>query len=197
MPYEFIPLACAGLLSILFAVLARRLVRGARDVTGASLMFFAGSTLAGSMALHSAEIWHNQLLGVNPTMHSSASGGPQVTLGWFSYDFRFYSLQLFGGMLVYFGATVAMAAVHYVQGAPSALRVVRKRAIQAMLCVAPLIPMHAFALATGITMAIALGGSILVKRPQQDTIVEHRRLTVARSIGINEWSKRRQARSMT
>jgi hypothetical protein len=175
-PYELIPLICAAILSIPFAVLARRLGCCARDAAGASLMFFAGLTIAGSMALHNSEILYNQILGINPGMYTRALTAPQVTLGSFTYDFRFYSLQLFGGMLLYLGATLAMAAVHHVQGAPSALRIARRRVIQVVLLVAPLIPMHVFAVATIIMMALAWGGLLLVKRPRQDTIVERRRL---------------------
>jgi hypothetical protein len=178
MPYELIPMALAGILSGLFALLARRQGCGARDVAGSCLMFFAGLTLAGSMALHSGEIWYNQILGVNPGMHTRAPGAPYVTVGSFTYDFRFYSLQLFGGTLLYLSATIAMAAIRFVQGDAMASPMARKRIFQAVLLVAPLVPMHIFAVATAVMMAIAWVGLVLVKGPQQDAVAERRRLAV-------------------
>jgi hypothetical protein len=175
MPYELIPMLTAAILSGLLGLLARRQGCSGRDVAGACLMFFAGLTLAGSMAVHSGEIWYNQIFGLNLGIHARAPGTPQVTIGSFSYDFRFYSLQLFGGALLYLGGSLAVAALGFVQGVPTSLETARKRIIQVLLFVAPLIPMHIFAVATAVIMGIACVGLVLAKGPQQDAVVERRR----------------------
>lgn len=177
MPYELIPMAGAAASAVVFAVWANRTGVSARDSLGASLIFFAALTLTGSMILHSGEILYNQIIGADPGIYTRQPGAPHANLWGFTYDFRFYSLQLFGGALIWMGSRLAWCSIGMVRGSLAARRRAWESVIFVVLFVLPLVPMHIFAVGTTAVMAIACAGLGVMRRTASeggDAFAPHR-----------------------
>jgi hypothetical protein len=157
MPYELIPTACAAAAAVVFATWAFRR-SGARTALGASLMWFAALTLAGTMALHCGEILYNTINGIEVGMHTRHPNAPQANIFGFNYDFRFYSLQVFGGALIYWSVRLAICAVGLVQASTTAASRAWKNIAYIVVFVLPIVPMHIFAIATVVVAGIAALG---------------------------------------
>ncbi|MDF1502487.1 hypothetical protein [Roseisolibacter sp. H3M3-2] len=124
------PIVMAALAAALLALptlLWRRGARGAR-LLGAAFAAFHGAGLVVMLAAHCADIIYNVAL----RNTSMTSGRP------FAYDWRTYSLLLFGALLILLGRRVLRAAL-----AGDRAEVLRATGLVLLIC-APTIPVHAF-----------------------------------------------------
>lgn len=176
MTYEFIPMTCAAAAAALFAIwTAFRLRAGLRRSAGSSLLLFAALTVAGSMMLHSGEILYNAVNGIELGMYKRSPGAPQANIFGFRYDFRFYSLQLFGGVLIFWSARIALAAVRIARGSNTAHSAAWRNIAYVSLLVAPIVPMHIFAVATTVIMVLGAAGLLIAGR-RVPVVVQRREL---------------------
>jgi hypothetical protein len=143
MPYVDQVVMAALLLSLLAlpTLLWRRGVRGAR-LFGTAFAAFHGAGLVAMLAAHCADVIYNVAL----RNRSIVDGRP------FAYDWRSYSLLLFGVLLMLLGRRVLAAAF---AGDRAELR--RATGLVFLIC-APIVPVHAFfgALMTGWSAATLL-----------------------------------------
>lgn len=168
MPHELIPLGAAVVITITLSIWLVRKGAGVRNVGGASLILLAALTVTGSMLLHSGEILYNAVNGIEVGMYKRSPGAPHASIFGFSYDFRFYSLQIFGGTLIYWGSRMTISAIRIAKGSGTARREAWRRVLYIFLLVAPLIPMHVFAVATAVLMAMASVGLSIVRLQPAD-----------------------------
>jgi hypothetical protein len=116
------------------------------------------------MALHSGEVLHNAINGIDLGMHTRHPNAPQADIFGFKYDFRFYSLQLFGGVLVFWSARLAVCTVRIAKGSVIASERAWKNIAYITLFVAPIVPMHIFAVAATVMMVLAAAGQVIARR---------------------------------
>ena len=109
--------------------------RGQRGWRLAALVFvsFYGVGLVATMAAHCADIIHNLVL----RNRSLVDGSP------FTYNWRTYSLLLFGVLLIDRGIRVLRAARRFAGGDASARDILRNGAVVLAITL-PIIPIHAF-----------------------------------------------------
>jgi hypothetical protein len=124
-------LLAAGLLASVI-VPWRRGVRGRRLLATAMAAFY-GHTLVTMLAFHCIDI----LYGLANRLQSM-TGAP------FRWDWRTYSLLLFGTLLVRLGADCLTAAAGIARGEPAARARFLRRAALVLGLVLPIVPIHAF-----------------------------------------------------
>jgi hypothetical protein len=109
----------------------RRGVRG-RRLLAVLVTSFYGLALVSMMSAHSAEIAYNTAAG------SRAFDGSQ-----FTYNWRTYSLLLFGALLVWQGAVCLATAARLGRGEPAARATILRAAAVVLAVVLPTVPIHA------------------------------------------------------
>jgi len=154
MPYVD-QIVLASLVASLIASLVwqwRRGLRGRRYLAGVFGLFY-GLTLVVMLGLHCVDVtW-----GV--THHITSMTGKPMT-----YDWRTYSLLLFGAVLIVQGVGCVRAAARMGPADPAARVEVLRRAALVLAIVLPIIPIHAFfgyligGASTLTLAAVALGG---------------------------------------
>lgn len=166
-PYELIPMAGSLAGALGFAAWGWRSGLPARNVAGAAMLLFAAATVAGSMAIHDGEVLLNQATGhssIPPeARHTRPAGAPVANVLGFEYDFRFYSLMLFGTYVLMHTTRIAFAAARIARGDEAARREAWQRTGIVLLLVAPIVPMHIFAVATAVLMLIGAAGLALAR----------------------------------
>jgi hypothetical protein len=151
----------ALLLSGLIASIAYQWRQGARGVAlaAAALAAFYGVTLVTMLGAHCADV----LWGLTHRL-KSMTGAP------FAYDWRTYSLLLFGALLVTLGARALGAALAMGRGEPGARAAFLRVAALVVAIVAPIIPIHAFfgwliSGASALTMLVVAAAGARVRAP--------------------------------
>jgi hypothetical protein len=154
MPYvDQIVVAClAASLIASLVVQWRRGLRGRRYLAGVFGLFY-GLTLVVMLGFHCLDVaW-------GATHHLASMTGRPMT-----YDWRVYSLQLFGAVLIVQGVGCVRAAVRMGSADPAARLEVLRRTALVLAIVLPIIPIHAFfgyligGASTLTLAAVALGG---------------------------------------
>jgi hypothetical protein len=123
--------------------------RGQRGWRLAALVFvsFYGVGLVATMSAHCADIIHNLVL----RNRSLVDGSP------FTYNWRTYSLLLFGVLLIDRGIRVLRAARRFAAGDRAARTDILKSGALVLAITAPLIPVHAvFGVLMSVWSAVAL-----------------------------------------
>jgi hypothetical protein len=110
--------------------------RGRRGWRLAALVFvsFYGVGLVATMSAHCADIIHNLVL----RNRSVVDGSP------FAYNWRTYSLLLFGVLLIDRGIRCLAAARRFAAGDPSARTDIFRNGAVVLAITLPIIPIHAF-----------------------------------------------------
>jgi hypothetical protein len=110
--------------------------RGQRGWRLAALVFvsFYGVGLVATMSAHCADIIHNLVL----RNRSVVDGSP------FAYNWRTYSLLLFGVLLIGRGIRCLAAARRFAPGDPSARTDILRNGAVVLAITLPIIPIHAF-----------------------------------------------------
>ena len=145
--------------------------RGTRGLRFAASLFvaFYGVGLAAMLAGHCADIAYNVVRGSRSIMN----GAP------FLYDWRTYSLLLFGALLIVQGVRVLRRVSRLAAGDLVARAEVAHIAGVVLLIVAPVIPLHGF---FGILLTawstLALGATLSVRR-RASSAAERRRPSLA------------------
>ncbi|GLC25677.1 hypothetical protein [Roseisolibacter agri] len=134
-------------------------VRG-RRLAATVLASFYGVVLVAMLTAHCADVTYNTVLG----NRSFVDGRP------FAYDWRTYSLLLFGVLLIVQGVRVLRATPGLGRGEPAARAAILRTALLVLAIAAPTIPVHAFfgSLISGLTV-LTLGGTLALGRvPARD-----------------------------
>ena len=147
----------AGLLA--FPVLYRRGTDG-RRLAVATLAAFYGLALVAMLGAHCIEIaWH--------TVHGHATYDGRAVFG---YDWRSYSLLLFGVLLVIQGARLLRHADRLVDGDPAARGALLRTIAVVLAIVGPTIPIHAvFGVALSALGAVTFVVVAVGARPRRAT----------------------------
>jgi len=134
--------------------------RGQRGWRLATLVFvsFYGVGLVATMAAHCADIIHNLVL----RNRSLVDGAP------FTYNWRTYSLLLFGVLLIDRGIRVLRAARRFAAGDHGARNDILRSAALVLALTLPLIPVHAvFGMLMSVWSSLALIAAAAGLRPGQ------------------------------
>jgi hypothetical protein len=123
--------------------------RGQRGWRLAALVFvsFYGVGLVATMSAHCADIIHNLILGNRSLM----DGSP------FKYNWRTYSLLLFGVLLIDRGIRILVAARQFAAGGPAARNDILRSGAVVLAITFPIIPIQAvFGVLMSVWSALAL-----------------------------------------
>ena len=131
-------------------------VRG-RRLAAAVLASFYGVVLAAMLAAHCADVTYNTVLG-----NRSLVDGTR-----FAYDWRTYSLLLFGALLIVQGVRVLRATPGLARGELAARAEILRTGALVLAIAAPTIPIHAFfgSLISGLSAVTLLATYALVRAP--------------------------------
>ena len=133
-----------------------------RRLAAAVLASFHGVVLVAMLAAHCADVTYNTVLG----SRSFVDGKP------FAYDWRTYSLLLFGVLLIVQGVRVLRATPGLARGEPAARAAILRTGALVLAIAAPTIPIHAFfgSVISGLTVVTLLATYALVRAPAGETI---------------------------
>ncbi len=136
-------------------------VRG-RRLAATVLASFYGVVLVAMLTAHCADVTYNTVRG----QRSLVDGRP------FAYDWRTYSLLLFGVLLIVQGVRVLRATPGLGRGEPAARAAIGRPALLVLAIAAPTIPVHAFfgSLVSGITVLTLAATFALVRAPAPDAV---------------------------
>lgn len=144
--------------------------RGGRLAASIFLAFY-GLTLAVMLAAHCADIVYNTVL----ANRSAIDGSP------FVYNWRTYSLLLFGVLLVREGVRVLRAAMRLGHGDAGARSEILRRVGVVLAITAPTIPIHAFfgVLISGLSVLAMLVAAVVAREPVRERTVSERHAAAA------------------
>lgn len=154
-------LVATALFTAMFvAVVWRRGVRGRRLLAAGWLAFF-GFMVTDMMLAHSIEIGYHSIV-----------GGTSFTGAEWKFDFRTYSLQLLGAVLIWQGVRSILAAFGIARGDVSARRAAFVSMGLVLAVVAPLIYIHAFFgyLLSGLSVVSMLVVAVAVREKKPDFV---------------------------
>ena len=135
-------------------------VRG-RRLAAAVIASFYGVVLVAMLAAHCADVAYNTVLA-----NRSVIDGTR-----FAYNWRTYSLLLFGVLLIVQGVRVLRATPGLGRGELAARAEILRTALLVLAIAAPTIPVHAFfgTLISGVTVATLVATFALVRAPAGET----------------------------
>jgi hypothetical protein len=143
---EFAPLV-ALLAAAWFAWRAARFRRSRADLAAATVQLAIGLLIALLSAVHSITV----------AVVAARRDGPLV------YDFRFYSLELLGGLLIALGLGLVFAAAGIARGEVMARRAAIGACLGLLAVNLPLMPLQGFAIGFSVFAAIGLAVLLFVR----------------------------------
>lgn len=149
--------ALAAKLAIIIFFVARAWRAGARGalLLAASWVFLVGTFVAVMLSFHNAEIVYRAL--TNQGSYRSPGSG-------FTYDFRFYSLVLFGCVMISQGVPMMRAARDLSRGSGEAAGRLLRPTLVVLALSAPLIPIQFFGAVLTACAALNLPALLLARR---------------------------------